>query len=223
MRLLAYGDRAVLAEFDSLEETMSAYAAMRARLPRGVAELVPAARTVLVVIEPREASLTATRQWLESISTAPRAASPASAETAASAELAQFAELGDQVPIVIPVEYTGPDLHAAAAMLGMSAHALIEVHTATTWRCAFIGFAPGFAYLAGDGVDLAVPRRETSRPRVPGGSVALAGEFTGIYPRESAGGWQIIGITDAPLWDIDRDHPALIEPGASVRFEAVAG
>lgn len=203
MRLLGYGDRGILAEFDTLQETMAGYAAMRTSEPAGVVELVPAARTVLVVIDPRKLSLTATRHWLSTLAIDPN-------DTVAEQPSGT---------VVIPVRYDGVDLDQAAALAGLSTEALVELHTATTWRCAFIGFAPGFAYLSGDGVDLAMPRRKTSRPTVRRGSVALAGEFTGIYPRDSAGGWQIIGTTDAELWSLDRDPPALIEPGSAVRFE----
>ncbi|MFZ0718737.1 5-oxoprolinase subunit B family protein, partial [Mycobacterium sp.] len=88
------------------------------------------------------------------------------------------------------------------------------------WKVGFCGFAPGFAYLVGGDPRLAVPRRSEPRPSVPAGAVGLAGEFTGIYPRRSPGGWQLIGHTDAVLWDIDRPHPALLTPGMWVQFRA---
>ncbi|MBK5217693.1 MAG: carboxyltransferase domain-containing protein, partial [Propionibacteriales bacterium] len=80
------------------------------------------------------------------------------------------------------------------------------------------GFAPGFAYLAGGDQRLSVPRRSSPRTRIPAGAVGLAGEFSGIYPRESPGGWQIIGHTDVAVWDVDREPPALLLPGHTVRF-----
>ena len=86
------------------------------------------------------------------------------------------------------------------------------------WRVAFGGFAPGFAYLVGGDTRLIVPRRSSPRTAVPAGSVALAGEFSGIYPRESPGGWQLIGTTDVLLWDTDRTPPALFAPGMVVTF-----
>ena len=94
-------------------------------------------------------------------------------------------------------------------------------HTGAPWRVGFVGFAPGFAYLIGGDSRLAVPRRGEPRTRVPAGSVALAGGFSGVYPRESPGGWQLIGRTEAVLWDVDRPDPALLTPGMSVRFRAV--
>lgn len=79
---------------------------------------------------------------------------------------------------------------------------------------------PGFAYLVGSD-PLSIPRRADPRTSVPAGSVALAGEYTGVYPTSSPGGWQIIGSTDAALWDVNRDDPALLAPGTRVQFRAV--
>ena len=80
---------------------------------------------------------------------------------------------------------------------------------------------PGFGYLSGELGGLTVPRHQTPRTRIPAGSVALAGDLTGIYPQASPGGWQLIGATDAPLWQVHRDPPALLVPGARIRFVAV--
>ena len=90
---------------------------------------------------------------------------------------------------------------------------VVAAHTAAPLRVGFGGFAPGFAYLVGGDERLHVPRRAEPRTKVPAGSVGLAGEFSGVYPRESPGGWQLIGRTDAVLWDVDRDPPALLIPG----------
>lgn len=206
MKVLPFGDRAVLAEFDSLEEAMGAFRALEAARAPGVIELVPAARTVLVRVEPARMPLTAARQWLETSPLDSDVPEPGASAT-------------------IPVRYDGPDLAPTAGLLGVSTTELVSRHSGTTWRCAFIGFAPGFAYLvdidAGTRAGLEVPRRATSREVVPAGSVGLAGEFTGIYPRSSPGGWQLIGTTDAVLFDPDREPPALIVPGTTVRFEVV--
>ncbi|HMM83819.1 MAG TPA: allophanate hydrolase subunit 1 [Terrimesophilobacter sp.] len=199
MRVLPFGDRAILAEYDTLAETMDAFSSLVAVRPRGVRELVPAARTVLARIDPALISLRAAEQWL---STTP--------STHAASDM--------NASLIISVRYDGPDLAETAEILGMSAEELISRHSNAEWRCAFIGFAPGFAYLAGP-TGLEVPRRATSRQSVPAGSVGLAGEFTGIYPRSSPGGWQLIGTTDAVLWDETREDPSTIAPGMTVRFE----
>lgn len=204
MRILPYGDRALLAEVDSLEQAVSLAAALehgRAHAP-GVVELVPGARTVLVRIDPHTISLTAAERWI-TITEVPEGRPPA----------------GD--PVTLGVHYDGPDLAETAQLLGISPDELVARHSGARWRAAFTGFAPGFAYLTSGEFRFEVPRRATSRERVEAGAVGLAGEFSGIYPRESPGGWQLIGRIDAVLWDANRTPPALIRPGTEVRFEVV--
>ncbi len=204
MRVLPFGDRALLAEYDTLERTMAAARAMERTVPPGVIELVPAARTVLVRVEPGM-SLRAIEAWLRGVG---------DPEPAAGGH-------ADAPVVSIPVRYNGPDLAEAAAAVGLSAEELAERHAASTWVCAFTGFAPGFGYLVSPDFGLELPRRATSRPRVEPGSVALAAEVSGVYPRASPGGWQLIGSTDAVLWDAAREPAALLSPGTRVRFEAV--
>jgi KipI family sensor histidine kinase inhibitor len=124
-------------------------------------------------------------------------------------------------PIMIDVRYDGPDLPAVADATGLSVAAVIERHSAVSYRAAFSGFAPGFAYLTGLDPALELPRRANPRPRVPAGSVAIAAGYSAVYPRSSPGGWHLIGRTNAVLFDPDRDPPALIAPGAIVRFRPI--
>ena len=121
------------------------------------------------------------------------------------------------------MRYDGPDLSDVARHTGLSEEEVVEAHTGTPWRVAFGGFAPGFGYLAGGDERLRVPRRDSARTAVPAGAVALADRFSGVYPRESPGGWQLIGTTDLPMWDLDRDPPALLRPGVPVRFVSETG
>ena len=123
--------------------------------------------------------------------------------------------------MVIDVVYDGPDLAEVAGHTGLTTAQVISAHTSTLWRVGFSGFAPGFAYLVDGDPRLRVPRRSEPRTSVPAGSVALAGEFSAIYPRQSPGGWQLIGHTDAVLWDIERPNPALLTQGMWVQFRAV--
>ncbi|WP_246081788.1 5-oxoprolinase subunit B family protein [Nocardioides litoris] len=120
--------------------------------------------------------------------------------------------------VELPTVYDGPDLDDVAARWGTDRDGAVERHTATVFVSAFCGFAPGFAYLAGLGDDLAVPRLATPRTAVPPGSVGLAGAWCGVYPTRSPGGWRLLGRTDALLWDPSRDRPALLAPGTRVRF-----
>jgi KipI family sensor histidine kinase inhibitor len=120
--------------------------------------------------------------------------------------------------VTVPVRYDGADLAEVAEMRNLTPEQVVALHCEPVYTVAFCGFAPGFAYLVGSPAALHVPRRTSPRTEVPAGSVALAGEFTGIYPTASPGGWQLIGITDLPLFDIDRDPPSLLAPGTRVRF-----
>jgi KipI family sensor histidine kinase inhibitor len=120
--------------------------------------------------------------------------------------------------VEIAVRYDGDDLHAVAAETGLAPHHVVEVHASVTYTVAFCGFAPGFAYLTGLDQRLHLPRLSTPRTRVPAGSVAIAAEYAGVYPRSSPGGWRLLGRTDADLFDPDRREPALLTPGTRVRF-----
>jgi KipI family sensor histidine kinase inhibitor len=205
-----YGDQALLLEFDSTAEVLAWADALREAELLGVLDIVPASRTVLIKLAgPRYQA--PTRQRLGKL----RVTAEALSETA----------LGDRrADIEIDVVYDGADLDEVARLTGMTPDQVVAAHTGTPWRVGFGGFAPGFAYLIGGDERLNVPRQSEPRTRVPAGSVALAGEFSGVYPRESPGGWQLIGRVSentAELWDVDRDPPALLRPGMWVQFRAV--
>lgn len=202
MRLLTCGDAAVLAEVDDLEQAMALHRAVRADPPAGVIDLVPAARTLLVTFSTTATSPHAVAAHL-------RAVRPVGSDT----------RQGEEV--VLEVTYDGPDLTDVADLTGLSERDVVDLHTGAAWTVAFAGFAPGCGYLVGGDARLHVARRPEARTKVPTGSVGLAGEFSGVYPRESPGGWQLIGSTSAVLWDVERDPPALLVPGTRVRFEAV--
>jgi KipI family sensor histidine kinase inhibitor len=202
MRLLPSGSAALLVELDGLDDVLALYAALADDLPAGVLDVVPAARTVLLVTDPARTTLAA-------VADAVRATTPRpDAQT-------------HRTAVELPVHYDGADLAEAADLLGLSPGGLVERHTGAEWTVAFCGFAPGFGYLTQPGGSWDVPRRATPRTKVPPGAVALAGEFSGVYPRESPGGWQLIGRTDVAVFDLDRDPAALLRPGTRVRFVAV--
>ncbi|SDQ86177.1 allophanate hydrolase subunit 1 [Quadrisphaera sp. DSM 44207] len=219
MRVLPVGDAALLVELDDLAAVLAVHRALSAAPPTGAVDLVPAARTVLVRAG------------------APGALDAAAVAAAAGAALAAAdgadagadggardvgADGGEVVEVVeVPVVYDGEDLAEVARRTGLSTAGVVAAHTGSTWTVAFSGFAPGFGYLVGGDERLRVPRRAEPRTRVPAGAVALAGEFTGVYPRPSPGGWQLIGRTSLPVWDAERDPPALLRPGVRVRFTAV--
>lgn len=203
-----YGDQALLLQFASTAEVLAWSAVLRdADLP-GAVDIVPAARTVLIKLDgPRYQGMA--RQQIGKLRIAPErlegAATPAD----------------DKADVVIDVVYDGADLDEVARLTGLTPRDVVAAHTQRPWRVGFAGFAPGFGYLVGGDERLNVPRRSEPRTKVPAGSVGLAGEFSGVYPRESPGGWQLIGHTSkdqARLWDVDRDPPALLIPGRWVRF-----
>lgn len=202
-RMLDAGRRGLLVECDDLEDVMSLHRSLEASRPSGVIDLVPAARTVLLTFD-----TTTTRAQVADAVTRAGAGTPGRGSSTAP-------------EVVIEATYDGEDLAGVAELTGTPIDEVVRRHLAASYVVAFTGFAPGFAYLAGGDPALVVPRRDTPRTRVPAGSLALAGEFTGIYPHAGPGGWQLIGRTDAVLWDLGRAAPALLAPGTRVRFTEV--
>lgn len=198
MQVRPYGDSAVLAEVGDT----AAVLALRDALDGapGVVELVPGARTLLVRYA---ASVTADRVRDLLLATETGMSRPA-----------------EQTAVQLHVHYDGADLAELADELGLGVEEIVARHTAATYRVAFCGFSPGFAYLTGLDPVLHAARLAEPRTAVPAGSVAIGGEFTGVYPRSSPGGWRLLGRTEAPLWDASRPSPALLRPGTSVRFVA---
>ncbi|MFE2044489.1 5-oxoprolinase subunit PxpB [Streptomyces sp. NPDC059477] len=202
MRVLPVGADALLVEVGSDEEAQSLHAELVRRRAEGalaVREIVPAARTVLLDGLADPSRLAAELSGTALPPTPPR----------------------PRVTVELPVRYDGPDLADVAAHWGVTAREVARIHAATEFRVAFCGFAPGFGYLTGLPTRCGTPRRDTPRTAVPAGSVGLAGPYTGVYPRSSPGGWQLIGTTDAVLWDHARVPAALLSPGTRVRFVPV--
>jgi KipI family sensor histidine kinase inhibitor len=199
MRVLRAGIGAILVELDGLEQVMGLDAALRRTPPAGTVDLVAAARTLLVIFDPFATTADAVAAEIRQ------------------REIDPAAEL-DGPLVEVLVVYDGEDLTEVARMTGLTGKEVVARHQRPEYRAAFCGFAPGFAYLAGGDPALRVPRRDSPRTSVPAGSVGLADQFTGVYPRQMPGGWQLIGRTDAILWDLDREPPALLAPGTRVRF-----
>jgi KipI family sensor histidine kinase inhibitor len=170
---------------------------LRARNLPGVTDVVPGACTVLVDGGRPETIGPLLHEW-------GKAAPDVTAEV-----------------VEIPVTYDGADLTDVARHAGLSEEDVVALHTEAPMRVAFCGFAPGFAYIDDLPAPLRLPRLATPRKQVPTGSVAVAEQYTGVYPRSSPGGWRLIGRTEADLWNLDRDNPALLRPGVLVQFMAV--
>jgi len=199
MRFLPVNLDALLVELDDLAQTLALLASLQEMPLAGVEDLIPAARTLLVRFRPSAI----TPQQL--------------AAAIGSRRLDRQAERS-ATRIEIEVDYQGEDLDEVARLLGMTRQEVVARHTGSDYTVAFTGFAPGFAYLSGGDPRLDVPRRATPRTQVPAGSVALAGTFSAVYPQASPGGWQLLGVTRTPMWDLSREVPALLQPGFRVRF-----
>jgi KipI family sensor histidine kinase inhibitor len=193
------GTAALLVELDDLDEVLAYYAALLDDPPAGVLDIVPAARTILLSVDPSVAEVSDLEKTVRRLT--PKHGKRAQGEL-----------------LEIPVTYDGEDLADVATLLSCDVEELVHRHTSEEWTVAFCGFAPGFGYLTSAEGTWNVPRRSSPRTKVPAGSVALAGEFSGVYPRESPGGWQLIGRTSVRIFDLDRDPAALLSPNTRVRF-----
>lgn len=213
--VVPFGDSAVLIVLGSgIDDRVSARVhglarRLADRLPGlpGFGSPVPAHSSVLVPVDPLEPGV--------------------AVATAVLADLvAEVDEAPDEPPadgplVELPTRYggrDGPDLDEVAALHGLTAGAVVELHASVEYRVRFLGFAPGFAYLARVPHEIATPRLATPRQRVPGGSVAIAGEQSAVYPFDSPGGWRLIGRTEVPVWDVAANPPARLLPGHRVRF-----
>ncbi|WP_430307332.1 5-oxoprolinase/urea amidolyase family protein [Rhizobium sp. 0TCS1.26] len=199
MRILPVRTGIVLVELADLAEALALYDAFENHPIAGIREIIPAARTLLISFDPTILSEEALDRAL-----ADRAGGD---RKSASGPLVE-----------IPVRYDGEDLPEVAAVLGLTADEVVRLHCESEFVAAFTGFAPGFAYLSGGDPRLRVPRRTSPRIQVPAGAVGLAGEFSGIYPKASPGGWQLIGTTPLAMFDINREPASLLQPGSRVRF-----
>ncbi|SFA74965.1 sensor histidine kinase inhibitor, KipI family [Amycolatopsis marina] len=202
MRWRRYGPDATLLDCDSLEQMSAVRAVVSAAGPEHVTELVPGARSLLIASRDGERGLAAIRALVES------------------ADLAHPPTVGGR-EVVLDVRYDGADLDLVAETAGIGVDEVVELHTGAEYRVAFTGFAPGFGYLTGLPEPLRQARLRTPRTSVPAGSVAIAGEFTGVYPRSSPGGWRLVGHTEAVLFDPRAERPALLAPGDTVRFRSL--
>lgn len=232
MRFLTCGADGILVELADLDETLRVFAALRNAVEHavkhtgersaertggwsartvvgttsdsdsvfaGVKQLIPAARTIYVsfdpLLVPRDGMVSAIR----------------------SLNVADDVERSSRI-VEIPVIYDGEDLTNVADLLDVSVDEVVRRHYGSDWSVAFVGFAPGFAYLTGGDPIFDVPRRKVPRLSVPAGAVGLAGTFSGVYPRASSGGWQLLGHTEVPMWNEHANPPALLQPGDTVRF-----
>lgn len=192
------GSHDLLLDLDSLDAVLALNAALEAAPLQGQRDLLTAAQTVFLKFGTSEEAERASKLL------------PSLGFGTAAQAVGKIVE--------VPVHYDGEDLAAVAELTGLGIDGVINAHGAQAWRAVFGGFAPGFAYLLGENRQLNVPRRHTPRTKVPAGAVALAGDYSAVYPRQSPGGWQLIGHTDLQMWDLGREDPTLIRPQDIVKF-----
>lgn len=195
------GPHAVVARLDGTDAILALQRVLLEAPLRGQVDVIAAVETLTVLAD----SASAARRidaWLSEAEIQPAASQ-------------------DGALVVLDTVYDGEDLPAVARLTGLSAEAVITAHSTQTWTVAFAGFAPGFGYLVGENQRLAVPRRSEPRTAVPAGAVGLAGEYSAVYPRQSPGGWQLIGRTNRQMWNLEWERPALLSPGDRVQFRPV--
>jgi inhibitor of KinA len=217
MRLTPLGDSAVLVELGTSIDTATSArvvdlaARVRASAKTGLLDIVPAYASLAVHFDPATLTIAETMDLV---------ARCASESEGSAAPVDASAPAAMEIPVLYD-ESTGPDLQAVAEHAGCAIAEVIERHAAPEYRVYMLGFLPGFPYLGTVDARIAMPRHTSPRPRVAAGSVGIAGRQTGIYPRESPGGWQIIGRTPLVLFDPGRTPPALLSPGDTVRFRPI--
>ncbi|WP_163166959.1 5-oxoprolinase/urea amidolyase family protein [Arthrobacter sp. Alg241-R88] len=197
----AVGTTAVLAELSGLPGVLALQALLLKHPLPGQVDVLAAAETVLVMAD-----------------------SPRSARRMPGLLLAMDLAVQKRAEgrlVTIDTVYDGEDLAEVGTLSGLGPDGVVSAHTGQVWTVAFGGFAPGFGYMVGENQVLNVPRRPSPRTAVPAGSVALAGSYSAVYPRQSPGGWQLIGRTAARMWDLGREQPALAAPGDRVQFRPV--
>lgn len=201
----------VLADGPSEEATaavLALFSALAERPPRGLVDLKPAYASLLVAFDPTETTHAELERTVSPLLPPPgRGLAPA------------------ERTVEVPVCYEGesaPDLADVARHAGLSIADAVALHSAATYRVAFLGFSPGFAYLLGLPPRLAMPRLPAPRLAVPAGSVGIAGGQAGLYPRATPGGWRLVGRTPLSLFDAAREPAALLRPGDAVRFVPVS-
>ena len=212
-RILTSSDCSFCVEFgneisEQINEQVRAYTmAVEAAGIEGVTELVPTYRSVTVHYKPEVIGWSKLYTQLSKLT-----------ETLSAAEFPPAETI--RIPVLYGGEY-GPDLKSLAELHGLSEQEVIELHTAPDYLIYMMGFLPGFCYLGGLDKRIATPRLKTPRVKIPAGSVGIAGEQTGMYPLESPGGWQLIGMTPLKLYDPQREKPILLEAGSRLKYYAI--
>ncbi len=204
MRIAPFGESAILVTFaDAIDPAANvrARALADAWEDTGLGRAVPAYASTLLRFDPLVLAPDAAARRARGLATRAKASPVSSGRL-----------------IEIPATYDGPDLAEVARLSGLGASELVALHSAREYVAYFLGFSPGFAYLGDLDPRIVAPRLDAPRPRVPAGSIGVAGNQTCVYPHSTPGGWRLVARTDVALFDARRDPPSLIAPGDRVRF-----
>lgn len=213
-RILTAGDSALLVEFGKeispeINQRISAVVQlMKEQHIEGLVDMIPAFCSLLINYDPRVISYEEIRERVERL-----------------IKVDIKSENGKKKVFEIPVCYGGeygPDLANIAAHAGLSEEEVIEIHSSQDYLIYMLGFLPGFTYLGGLDERIHTPRLANPRIKINAGSVGIGGSQTGIYPVDSPGGWQLMGMTPVKTYDPERETPILVEAGDYIRFVPIS-
>lgn len=213
IRFLTAGDSSLLIEFgDEIspeinKKITATVQLMKAQQIEGVVDLIPAFCSLLINYDPRIITYESLQKRMEHL-----------------VKLDVTAEQASKKVIEVPVCYGGeygPDIDNIAEHAGLSVEEVIKIHSSRDYLIYMLGFLPGFAYLGGLEECLHTPRLANPRIKINAGSVGIGGSQTGIYPLDSPGGWQLLGMTPVTVYDPLREVPILYEAGEYIRFVPV--
>ncbi len=210
IRILTAGDSSLLIEFGNeispeINRRIAAVVElMREQHIEGVVDVIPAFCSLLVNYDPRVAGYEKMKKRLESL-------------VRVDIKVGQVKRKIFEIPVLYGGEY-GPDLASIAEHAGISQDEVIAIHSSRDYLIYMLGFLPGFCYLGGLDERIHTPRLSNPRLRIRAGSVGIGGSQTGIYPLDSPGGWQLMGMTPVKTYDPEREIPILVEAGNYIRF-----
>jgi KipI family sensor histidine kinase inhibitor len=212
-KYLTAGDKALDMEFgNSISEQInnkirSMAEAIGTQDIKGIVELVPTYRSLMIHYDPLETSYDQLVDSLKELENNLENISLPAPEVI-------------EIPTLYGGDY-GPDIENVSKHNDLSIEEVIKIHTSGEYLIYMLGFTPGFPYLGGMDTRIATPRLATPRTKISGGSVGIAGSQTGIYPIDSPGGWQLIGKTPIPLYDSQRESPILLKAGNYIVFKSI--
>ena len=213
IKLLTAGDSSILLQFgNTIDPAINRKIAATVQLMReqhinGVTDVIPAFCSLLINYDPRVISYEQIKGRMEALVKID--------VTAGDTRKRVF-----EIPVCYGGVY-GPDIQNIADHAGLSVEEVIQIHTSRDYLIYMLGFLPGFTYLGGLDERIHTPRLANPRIRIPAGSVGIGGSQTGIYPMDSPGGWQLMGMTPVKTYDPDREVPILVEAGDYIRFVAI--